>query len=88
MESPIKVIGSTAHIYPFEKHYITLLLKKEIDKVEAECKHQIESGDERSIGLAKNVSNFYVADLKVVLERFEAMPKVPSIEELKKRERR
>jgi hypothetical protein len=57
-------------IHEFEKHYITTCLKKEIERVEEDCK----ALEGPYPNLVDDVRKTYLYDLKTVLERVEAMP--------------
>ena len=63
-------------IHEFEKHYLTLCLKKEIEQVEDEVtklKEYSGPGVETR-NIANALEDTYLRDLKVVLERVEAQP--------------
>ena len=63
-------------IHEFEKHYLTLCLKKEIEKVEGEVTKLKEySGPGiTTSNIADAIECSYLRDLQVVLERVEAHP--------------
>lgn len=68
----VKEIDGKLKIHEFEKHYITLLLKKEIEEIEKSTTKLKE--DPSAKGLLEAVTTTYLGDLKAVLERVEAMP--------------
>ena len=81
MEEPfVKSEDGVLKIHEFEKCYITLLVKAEIDRVEAEHKKlredttiepKFKEMNERAM---RAVEGLYLRDLKIVLKRVEAMP--------------
>ena len=72
----VRVVDGEPKIHRFEKHYIEICLKKEIQNVELEVsklKEYTGPGiDPKPI--ARAVERFYLRDLRKVLERVEAMP--------------
>ena len=79
-ESFVKEENGVLKIHRFEKHYITLLLEAEIEKVENEHKSlredtsKPEKYHQMDLAAIEMVERTYLRDLKTVLERVEAMP--------------
>lgn len=70
----IKEEDGTLKIHEFEKHYITTLLRDEIEKVEEDNQRMKTQGPPYLRNAADAVERTYLRDLKAVLARVEAMP--------------
>ncbi len=81
---PIKIIDGIPKIFPFEKHYITLVLK---EKIEEEEKNYLDTQERIRVALEGSVLKnlllntlstlrMFIYDLKVTLERVENLEEI------------